>query len=79
MGMWRWTKENIGQWLEAKEHDFARDQNKNPQISSKEWLQRYVITHLDEIFFVDFSIVLAEWLQRLAKNNGTFHSVVLRN
>jgi hypothetical protein len=77
--MWRPTKEEIGQWLEEKEHEFSRDQNKNPWISSEQWLQRYVFTDLHEIFFVDFPNVLVEWLQRLAENNGTFHTIVLRN
>ena len=29
-GMWRPTKEEIGQWLDMKEIDFVVDQNKNP-------------------------------------------------
>jgi hypothetical protein len=33
--MWRLNKEYIGQWLEAKEHEFSIDQNKNSQITVK--------------------------------------------
>jgi hypothetical protein len=46
------------------------------RINSEKWLQRYVFTDLHEIFFVDFPIVLVEWLQRLAEKNGTFHTIV---
>jgi len=60
--MWRLTKEDIGNWLEAKEREFYRDRNKNPQISSKKWLQRYVFTYLHEILFFEFPLVLAKWL-----------------
>jgi hypothetical protein len=59
----------------GKEHEFSRSQNKNPQISSEQWLQRYVFTYLHEIFFVDFPNVLTEWIQRLAEKNGTFHAL----
>jgi hypothetical protein len=77
--MWMLTKEEIEQWLEKKDHEFSRDQNKNPQISSEKWLQRYVFTDLHEIFFVDFSNVLAEWLQRLDENSETFCTIIPRN
>ena len=60
--MWRQDKEDIGWWLETKECGFARDQNKNLQISREQWLQRYIFTNLHEILFVDFPIVLDEWL-----------------
>jgi hypothetical protein len=75
--MWRPTKEEIGWWLEMKECEFSRDQNKNPYQSEK-WLQRYVFTDLHEIFFTDFPIVLAEWLQRLVENNITLYTIVSR-
>jgi hypothetical protein len=45
------------------------------------YLQTYMkfsLLILHEIFFVDFLIVFAEWLHRLAKKNGTFFTFVLR-
>jgi hypothetical protein len=63
-GMWRPTKEEIREWWNTKEIEFAVDQNHNPWINAKEWLQRYVFTYLHEIFFVDFLNVLEEWIQR---------------
>jgi hypothetical protein len=49
-----------------KESEFYRDQNNNPWINSEKWLQRYVFRDLHESFFVEFPIILVEWLQRLA-------------
>jgi hypothetical protein len=77
--MWRPTKEEIRHWLETKEHEFSKDQNKNLLTVSEQWLQRYVFKYLHEIFFVDFSNVLTKWVHRLAKKNETFHTVVPRN
>jgi hypothetical protein len=57
--MWRSDKEDIKQWMDSKEYEFARDHNKNPQISSKQWLHRYVFTDLQKTFFADFPIFLA--------------------
>jgi hypothetical protein len=73
--MWRPTKEEIRQWLEAKSTSFPEIRIRTHRISSEQWLQRYVFTDLHEIFFVDFPNVLAEWLQRLAEKNGTFCTV----
>jgi len=58
--MWRPTKEEIGQWLDRKEIEFYVDKNKNLHISIEKWLQRYVFIDLHEIFFDDFSNILAE-------------------
>jgi hypothetical protein len=33
-GMWRSTKEEIKEWLNNKEIDFAVDQNHNPRINA---------------------------------------------
>jgi hypothetical protein len=68
-GMWRPTKEEIREWWNTKEIEFAVDQNHNPRINAEEWLQRYVFTDLHEIFFVDFSNVLVEWIQRFIEQD----------
>jgi hypothetical protein len=73
------TKEDIGQWLDMKEIEFVVDQNKNPWISVEKWLQRYVFTNLHEIFFVDFSNILAEWIQRLVEQNQNISHYCSRN
>jgi hypothetical protein len=38
--------------------EFARQENMNPQMSDKQWMQRYVYTDLHEIFFGEFPIIL---------------------
>jgi hypothetical protein len=69
---WRSTKKEILEWLERKEREFARKENRNPQMSNKGWMQRYVYTKLHEIFFAKFPIILAEWLERLVENTGSY-------
>jgi hypothetical protein len=57
---------------------FDVDQNKNPQINTEKWLQRYVFTDLHEIFFIDFMNILVEWIERLVEQNEIFHTTILR-
>jgi hypothetical protein len=35
---WRPTKKDIIEWLERKEWDFERQENKNPRNSDKQWM-----------------------------------------
>jgi hypothetical protein len=53
-GMWRTTNDDIKEWWNTKEIEFDVDQNHNPRISAKEWLQMYVFTDFHEVFFVEF-------------------------
>jgi hypothetical protein len=54
--MWFWhpLKEIIENWVEAKEKEFVVKENKNPRLSTEDWLQRYIFTNLHEI--VNYSI-----------------------
>jgi hypothetical protein len=65
---WRLTKKEIAEWLEGKEQEFSRKENRNPHMSDEQWMQRYVYTKLYEIFFGEFPIILAEWLEILVEN-----------
>jgi hypothetical protein len=67
-GMSRWfpSKTEIQKWVEDQEKDFAEAQNKNPKISTEDWLQRYIFTDIHEIFFGGIHQELHEWLARLA-------------
>ena len=67
--MWTPAKKEIEEWLETKEQGLARKDNRNPQISSEQWLQRYVFTNEHEIFFAKFHIILVDWLLKLAELN----------
>jgi hypothetical protein len=52
-GMSRWfpSKTEIQKWIEDQEKDFVESHNKNPNLSIEDWLERYIITNIDEIFF----------------------------
>jgi hypothetical protein len=65
MSRWFPLKTEIQNWIEEQERDFVVAQNKNPSISTKDWLGRYIFTDVHEIFFVGVH-ELYEWLSRLA-------------
>jgi hypothetical protein len=51
--MSRWFPSNaeIHKWIEDQEKDFVEDQNKKPNPSTKDWLERYIFIDIHEIFF----------------------------
>jgi hypothetical protein len=66
MSRWFPSKTEIQKWIEEQEKDFVEAQNKNPSISTKDWLGRYIFTKLHEILFGGVHKELYEWLARLA-------------
>ena len=64
---WNPSKEEIENWVEAKEREFVEQENINPRISAKDWLQRYIFSDIHEVFFATFFTVLHAWLSRLAE------------
>jgi hypothetical protein len=67
-GMPRWfpSKTEIQKWIEDQEKDFAESQNKNPNLSTEDWLERHNFTDTHETFFGGIHQELYEWLARLA-------------
>jgi len=65
-------KKEIEEWLDQKLHEFVVQENKTPQISEKRWLDRYVYTEIQEIFFASFSSELYDWIARLADSQGRY-------
>jgi hypothetical protein len=65
MSRWFPSKTEIQKWIEEKEKEFAEAQNKNPNISTKDWLRRYIFTDIHKIFFGGIHKELYEWLVRL--------------
>ena len=45
--------------------DFAKAQNKNPNLSKEDWLGRYIFTDIHGIFFGGIHQELYKWLARL--------------
>jgi hypothetical protein len=48
------------------EKDFVEAHNKNPNLSSEDWLEKYIFTDIQEFFFGGIHQELYEWLARLA-------------
>jgi hypothetical protein len=67
-GMSRWFPLNtkIQKCIEEQEKDFVESQNKIPNISTEDWLGRYIFTDIHKIFFGGIHMDLYEWLARLA-------------
>ena len=74
--MWFWhpSKEEIENWVELKEKEFAKKENRNPRLSVEDWLQTYIFTNLHEIFFATFPSELHAWLSRLAESKTSTRS-----
>ena len=66
MSRWFPSKTEIQKWIEDQEKDFIEAQNKNPNMSTEDWLGRYIFTDIHEIFFGGIHPELYEWLARLA-------------
>jgi hypothetical protein len=59
------SKTKIQKWIEEQERDFVEAQNKNPNLSTEDWLRKYIFTDIHEIFFGGIHQNLYEWLARL--------------
>jgi hypothetical protein len=67
-GMSRWfpSKTETQKWIEDQEKDFVEAHNKNPNLSTEYWLEKYIFTDIHKIFFGGIHQELYEWLARLA-------------
>jgi hypothetical protein len=77
--LWRLNKKKTVEWMERKEREFSRKENKKPQRSDEQCLQRYVFTELHDIFFGEFTIILTKWLDRLVENTRRYRTTTPRN
>jgi hypothetical protein len=44
-------KDKNSKLIEDQEKDFVESQNKNPNLSTEDWLERYIFTDIHDIFF----------------------------
>jgi hypothetical protein len=51
MSRWFPSKKEIYKWIEDQDKDFTEAQNKNPNLSIEDWLERYIFTNILKIFF----------------------------
>jgi hypothetical protein len=68
---WNPTKAEIETWLRTKEMEFVQKDNRNPRVTPRKYLEKYVFTDLHEVFFYDFPHLLHEWILRLKDNHAT--------
>jgi hypothetical protein len=66
MSRWFPSKTEIQKWIEEKEKEFVEAQNKNPNLSTEDWLGRYIFTNIHEILFGGIHEEIYEWLTKLA-------------
>jgi signal recognition particle subunit SEC65 len=71
---WNPTKEEIKRWLRTKELEFSQKDNRNPRITPRKYLDKYVFTDLNEVVFCDYPHLLQEWILRL-KDNHTMNQI----
>ena len=58
--------------MEAKESEFARKESEGSRWTSKNLLEQYIYSNIHDIFFVEFPIMLHEWLSKLATQQINF-------
>jgi hypothetical protein len=62
MSTWFPLNKEIQKWIEEQENDFIEAHNKNPNLSTVNWLGRYIFTDIHEILFGGIHKELYEWL-----------------
>jgi hypothetical protein len=68
---WNPTREEIERWLRTTELEFAQKDNRKPRITPCKYLDKYVFTDLQKVFFCDFPHLLHEWILRLKDTYAT--------
>ena len=70
--LWQPKKLKIQDWVESKELEFAWKESEGSRWTLTKWLGRYIYSNIHEIFFVEFPIVLHEWLSKLETQQTNF-------
>ena len=70
--MWHPTKNEIKDWLESKTLTFVQEESAGSQLSTENWLNRYIYSDIHEIFFAEFPILLHKWLSILVTRQTNF-------
>ena len=64
--LWHLTKKEIEDWLDSKTLAFAQEE------SAENLIDEYIYSDIHEIFFVEFPILLHEWLSILVTKQTNF-------
>jgi hypothetical protein len=65
MSRWFPSKTNIQKWIEYQEKELDEAQNKNPNLSTEDCLERYIFIDIHKFFFGGIHRELYEWIARL--------------
>lgn len=77
---WYLTKLEIQEWVAEKEKlEFVEAEKKYLLLSVEEWLEEYIYSDVHEVFFVEFPIILYEWLLNIVKQKQCFWAGSLLN
>ena len=69
MFCWHPTREELNQWVESKEKEFAEKEKNIPTLSIEDQLQKHIFTDLHTIFFAAYGNELYDWLSKLTDTN----------
>ena len=69
MFCWHPAKEELNQWVESIETEFAMIENKSATLSIEDWLQKHIYTDLHTIFFATYGNELYDWLSKPTDQN----------
>ena len=59
-------KKDIEDWLDSKMLSFAQEESIGTWLSTENWVDEYIYSNIHEVLFIEFPIVLYEWLTILA-------------
>lgn len=59
-------------WLKEKQLGFAAKENRACRTSDEEWIHDFIFSDLHEQFFVEFPIILSEWMLKLKDTKGSW-------
>jgi hypothetical protein len=60
---WHPSKEEIQDWIEAREDNFTLLEKHGLQVNAKEWKDKYLYSDMHELFFGEFPFLLHEWIK----------------
>ena len=58
--------------MDAKELEFVQKESEGSRWTPMKWSEWYIYSNIHEIFFVEFPIVLYEWLSKLETHKNNF-------
>ena len=70
--LWHPTKPEIQDWFDQKAWEFATEENQSSRLTTEECLGINIYYDMHKYFFVEFLIILYEWLVQLTYQKINF-------